>query len=85
MEERAVIDRVEDGELAVLLVGQEQRELVVPVSQLPDGARAGVWLVIETQDDRLVSAALDPGAEAEARERISEKMRRLRSRGRRRS
>jgi hypothetical protein len=40
----AVIDRIEDGRLAVLLVGPEEVELVLDVELLPADAREGDWL-----------------------------------------
>jgi hypothetical protein len=42
----AVIDRIEDGRHAVLLVGAGEVELVVDVALLPAGAREGDWLRI---------------------------------------
>ncbi|MDR0965041.1 MAG: DUF3006 domain-containing protein [Myxococcales bacterium] len=41
MQNRAFIDRIE-GSQAVLLI--DGKEVVVPCSQLPKGAREGVWL-----------------------------------------
>lgn len=38
--EQAVIDRIEDGQHAVLLVGEEEREQIVPVAALPPRVQA---------------------------------------------
>jgi len=83
MEEKAVVDRIEDGQVAVLLVGDEQIERVVPVSQLPPGAVAGSWLWARYDGDRLIEARLDAEESEQARQRIAEKMGRLRQRGQR--
>jgi len=40
----AVVDRIEDGRHAVLLVGEAEVELVVDVALLPEGAVEGDWL-----------------------------------------
>jgi hypothetical protein len=40
----AVVDRIEDGRHAVLLVGPAEVELVVDVALLPEGTREGDWL-----------------------------------------
>jgi hypothetical protein len=40
----AVIDRIEDGLHAVLLVGPDEVELVVDATLLPVGAAEGDWL-----------------------------------------
>lgn len=77
MEEKAVIDRFEDG-WAVLLVGDAERQLSVPRKVMPRGAREGDWLRVETEGDRLVSARMDKEETARAQKRISEKLERLR-------
>jgi len=74
--EKAVIDRVEEG-LAVLLVGAEERELVVPLARLPKGARAGDWLKVALMKGELASAELDPEETARRRARIQSKMDRV--------
>lgn len=42
---KAVIDRIE-GDLAILLVGDQEDMLNVPMYMLPEGATEGSWLVI---------------------------------------
>lgn len=83
MEEQAVIDRVEEGRFAVLLVGEAQTERVVPLDELPAGVRAGTWLRVRFESDRLVDAQIDADATRQASARIAVKMQRLRQRGRR--
>ena len=77
MMEKAVIDRFEEGQ-AVLLVGEQERKLVVPRKSLPKGAKEGQWLKVELDGERLVSAAIDQEETARARQRIAEKLERLR-------
>ncbi len=74
---KAVIDRFEDG-WAVLLVGAEERRVAVPRKKLPRGTREGHWLEVELEGDRLVSATIDREETARARQRIMEKLERLR-------
>ena len=76
----AVVDRFEDGALAVLLIGEEQR--VVPVASLPPGVREGDWLIVQFVGDDLVHAESDREETQRAQQRVTEKMRRLRRRGR---
>lgn len=73
----AVIDRFE-GNTAVLLVGEERRVLNVLRDALPAGAREGMWLKVELEDGMVKQAALDEDATDEARQRIQEKLDRLR-------
>ena len=77
MKEKVSIDRFE-GELAVLLVGETDRVVIVPRKQLPNGVKEGAWLLVEFEDNKLVSAENDPEEAERARKRIMEKLERLR-------
>lgn len=77
MKTKAVIDRFE-GDKAVLLVGEEEDKLIVPRASLPNGAKDGVWLQVDVEDDRVLSAEIDEAETAKAKERIAEKLARLR-------
>ena len=77
MKVKAVIDRFEDDK-AVVLVGEEKDRLVVPRVDLPSGAKEGDWLIADVEDDRILSAELDQDETARAKERIAEKLARLR-------
>lgn len=77
----AVIDRFE-GNLAVLLVGEDEKVINVPRSALPKRVRAGHWLKIQQSADdpeTLVSAEVDKSATQAARTRIADKLAKLRS------
>ena len=83
--EKAVIDRIVDGKIAVILVGEDQRQHHHPADELPEGAREGTWLRVRVEGAKIVSIEVDPGETDEARRRIQEKMDKLRTRGRCRS
>jgi hypothetical protein len=70
---RAVIDRIEDGGTAVLLVGEEETKVELPASLLPDGAEGGSHLV--------VTIALDEASRREAEERVKALQEKLEKRG----
>lgn len=74
---KAVVDRFEEDK-AVILVGDEEQQLVVDRHQLPPGTREGHWLRVCVQDDRLITAEIDEGETNRARERIADKLARLR-------
>lgn len=82
MKERAVIDRIEDDQLAVLLVGDPERECVVSVERLPAGATAGTWLLVHIEDGQLLAARIDADLTRQADARIRSKLDLLRQRGR---
>ena len=69
---RAVIDRVE-GELAVLLVGDESTKLNIPLSLLPDGCKEGDVLNISIERDVV-------GTE-QTKERVTDLMEKLKKKG----
>jgi hypothetical protein len=53
----AVVDRIEDGRHAVLLVGPEEVELVLDVALLPEGTAEGDWLrLVLTPDVELTAS-----------------------------
>ena len=71
---RAVIDRIEDGDRAVVQLGDDKSALVdLPVELLPDGASDGDHLTINVKIDR--------GSRASAEERIRALQERLEKRG----
>jgi len=80
--ESAVIDRIVDGRIAVLLVGEKQEQFLFPLEDLPKGAKEGSWLLVRIEEKKLLAAKLDEAKLAEAKKRIEAKLDRLRRRGR---
>ncbi|HEX8749031.1 MAG TPA: DUF3006 domain-containing protein [Pyrinomonadaceae bacterium] len=71
---RAVIDRIEDGGLAVLSIGDDGKTQVdLPASLLPEGASDG--------DHLRISISLDRRSHAEAKERVKRLQDELRKQG----
>lgn len=70
---RAVIDRIEDGGTAVLLVGEDEHKVELPASLLPAGAEAGSHLSIDI--------TLDEASRKEAEERVKALQEKLEKRG----
>jgi hypothetical protein len=70
---RAVIDRIEDGGVAVLLAGEEEVTVELPAALLPEGAEGGSHLVI--------TVALDEAAREEAEKRVKALQEKLEKRG----
>ncbi len=71
---RAVVDRIEDGRLAVLLVGEdEETKVELPASLLPEGTESGSHLVI--------NVSLDDDSRRDAEDRVKALQERLEKRG----
>lgn len=83
--QKAFLDRIVDGQWAVLLVGEEETERVIPMCDLPSQAKAGQWLIVRFEEDRLVSLTIDEEETARRAARVGDKLARLRQRGRKRS
>lgn len=81
--ERAVVDRLVDGRWAVLLVGPGEEERVVDLKLLPPGAGEGTWLRLSLAGDEVLALEVDEEETRRVRERLDEKLARLRQRGRR--
>ena len=77
----AVGDRIEDDTYAVLLT-EDARELVVPISEIPIEVEGGMWIRFDEKNGQLVNVEHDHDKQTEMRSRVSEKMDRLRRRGR---
>lgn len=76
MMEKAIIDRIEDGKYAVLLVGAAETECIVERDQLPQDAREGDHLFIGEDGQFL----LDHTSQAEQRDVVRSKLELLRQR-----
>jgi len=71
---RGVVDRIEDGGRAVLLVGEDEGEqLELPASMLPEGAEGG--------DHLNITVSLDRGSRQSAEDRIRALQEKLERRG----
>ena len=80
--EKAVVDRIVDGKIAVILVGDDQREHHHPADELPEGAREGTWLRVQVESGSVVAMEVDQEETGATIRRLQEKMNKLRLRGR---
>lgn len=81
MTEQAVLDRIVDQQ-AVLLVGENEVEKIVPATALPRDCKPGCWLRLESDQDGKWTIQLDTAATEQATRRIADKVNRLKQRGR---
>jgi hypothetical protein len=81
VEVRAVIDRVEDGGVAVLSLEGRKSTLDVPLARLPEGASDGDHLRLtfdgEPSAGTLKKASIDRNARASAEDRVKQMQERL--------
>ncbi len=73
----AVIDRIED-DVAVVLVGADEREITCSANVLPSGVRAGGAVRVRLDGDRILYMEADPDEDALSAARIGAKLEWLR-------
>ncbi len=70
MKIKAVIDRFMEDK-AILIVGENEAEYVVPRASLPYGAVEGLWLLVEVEDHRVIDAVIDDEEITKVKERLA--------------
>ena len=80
MKVKAVIDRLVDDK-AILLVGEEELEMVVLLSEFPDDItpREGDWLEVEVIADTVNVLQIDENEMRKVRDRVNLKLEKLRN------
>lgn len=82
MRKRAVIDRIVDGEHAVILVGNEEQEIVYPAKELPPAAEEGSVLQVIFINGVIEQIELNETDTEQTRKSVMEQMKRLINRNR---
>ncbi|ANU09050.1 hypothetical protein A1A1_06897 [Planococcus antarcticus DSM 14505] len=75
---KGILDRIEDGRYAVILVEGEELELVLPANRLPEGSQINAWFIIGAENGQL-AVALDEETTRIKSEQAEELMARLRT------
>ena len=76
--DRAVLDRVVDAATAVLLVGDNEDEVHLPATALPDGATDGTWLRLDVDTTPPTVLGIDHELTAQRAQDIDGRLARLR-------
>ncbi|ANU16020.1 hypothetical protein BBI11_02610 [Planococcus maritimus] len=76
---RGVLDRFEDGGVAVIIAEQAGREFRVPLRYLPEGSRQGMWFTLSIEAGQVVDIEADLTQTAERTDKAEQLMARLRS------
>ncbi|MDQ0255451.1 hypothetical protein J2S74_002833 [Evansella vedderi] len=77
---KAVIDRIVDDKYAVIIVGDEENEHVIPLEQVVDGAKEGTWLHVVIKNNKIIEMLIDQETTNSTKRRIQNKMELLRRR-----
>ncbi len=79
MYKKAVIENMFEDKV-VLLVGEEEDEKIISNKLLPKEAKAGDWVNLTIKDGEIVGVSADKEETKKIRDRIKEKLERLRNR-----
>ena len=74
---KGILDRIEDGRHAVILVEEEGVELILPANRLPEGSQINSWFTIDAENGQLM-ITLDEELSLAKSEQAEELMTRLR-------
>ena len=77
---KGYLDRVEDNNMAVILIEEENEEIVVPIDELPDGSKEKTWLQMEHVQGLYKVISIDHETTAEKAQQTSALMEKLRKR-----
>lgn len=75
---KGMLDRIEDGGIAVILIEELQKEIVLPAAWLPEGSRINSWFDIELDGQAIKSIALDAATAAVKEDKAAALLNRLR-------
>lgn len=75
--EKGVLDRIEDGLHAVIIVESLQQEFIIAASKLPPDAKEGMYFEVSIKDGDIVHLTFDQQETALMKESIEEQLKRL--------
>lgn len=76
---KGILDRIEDGRYAVILIEEVQQEVVLPVECLPEGSEIHSWFDIELEGEEVKSISPDEETEAVKEQQVDTLMEKLRA------
>ena len=80
MYKKGVLEKITNTK-ALLLVGKEEKELIIPKNKLPKGVQIGDWLKLKLVE-KIVEITIDKKETEIVKSRISNKMEKLRKKAR---
>jgi hypothetical protein len=78
MGEKAVIERFE-GNLAVIALEKNEKQMNYPKNNLPKGAKEGDWLLIDIQGGKIAKIDIDFQSKDDVKRRIAKKLEKIRN------
>lgn len=77
---KGYFDRIEDNQLAVILVEELNKEFVLPVTELPKGSNPKTWFDLVITQDKITSININHEKTESGQEKVDDMLTKLRSR-----
>lgn len=75
---KGVLDRIEDNNMAVILIEQINEELIIPLHELPKGSKESTWFNIEKKGDTFKVISINSKTTAQEADNSADLMKKLR-------
>jgi len=76
---KGYFDRIEDNQLAVILVEELNKEFVLPVTELPKGSNPKTWFDLVITQDKITSIIINHEKTESGQEKVDDMLTKLRS------
>lgn len=77
---KGFLDRIEDNQLAVILMEEINKEIIIPVEELPEGSKENTWLHMEKSNGSYQAVAIDKEKTTKEAQKSKDLLARLRAR-----
>ncbi|HLR40835.1 MAG TPA: DUF3006 domain-containing protein [Virgibacillus sp.] len=74
---KGVLDRIEDNDMAVILIEEINKELIIPLHELPSGSKESTWFHIEKRDETFEVISIDSKTTSQEAEKSTDLMKKL--------
>ncbi len=75
---KGVLDRIEDNDMAVILIEEINKELTIPLHDLPKGSTESTWFHIEKKGDAFEVISIDSKTTSQEADKSADVMKKLR-------
>lgn len=76
---KGILDRIEDGDQAVILVEEIQKALIIPLSELPKGSKEGTYFNLNEKGGQFYILSIDDETTKKEAQKSMDLMEKLRS------
>jgi len=74
---KGVLDRIEDNDMAVILIEEINKELIIPLHELPSGSKENMWFHIEKKGEMFEVISIDSKTTSQEAEKSIDLMKKL--------